>query len=357
MSLGNTFIVALPSNVPGPKSNTPGAYETTLAYPLDLPGIWEVGLIDITYPHTWLNLNNEIVVGISVAFTEIEIDEENQDIIGDTNSMDLVKALKNVGSYYRSERPINRYRDIHGTFRANYSKIRVNFRVRKTFGIIPAKYKLKELLEKLQTEIRSVGHGLQNTRVLYDRDTDRVTITGNTRKFMISSYTKNSLLPMLGFANQITTNKQEMEERENCYNEQGQFSCIPLTEYQEVYLHSPGFTLVDYIIIERDATVEANLPPILGRINEIFVYTDIIETVLVGNSQVPMLGYFPIQSKWGDEAYWNFNPPYYVRVKDNNIRTIAIRLCDKTGDTINFESGDVICRINFRRKGLLSGFL
>ena len=94
MSLGNTFIVALPSNVPGPKSNTPGAYETTLAYPLDLPGIWEVGLIDITYPHTWLNLNNEIVVGISAAFSEDEYREENENVIGELNSMDLVKALK-----------------------------------------------------------------------------------------------------------------------------------------------------------------------------------------------------------------------------------------------------------------------
>ena len=70
MSLGNEFQVALPSNVTGFKSNTPGAYETTLAHPLDLPGIWEVGLIDITFPHTWLNLNNEIVVGISFAFTD-----------------------------------------------------------------------------------------------------------------------------------------------------------------------------------------------------------------------------------------------------------------------------------------------
>ena len=48
MSLGNEFQVALPSNVRGPKFNTPGSYETTLAHPLDLPGTWEVGLIDIT---------------------------------------------------------------------------------------------------------------------------------------------------------------------------------------------------------------------------------------------------------------------------------------------------------------------
>ena len=238
-----------------------------------------------------------------------------------------------------------------------YSKVKVDFKVRKTFGIIPNKYKLKELLEKLQTEIRSVGLGLQNTRVLYDRDTDRVTITGNQRKFMISSYNKNSLLPMLGFANQITTNKQEMEERENCILDSENIQCVPLTEEEQLYVESPGFVVVDYIIIEREGTVEANLPPILGRINEIFVYTDIIDTVLVGNSQVPMLGYFPVQSKWGDQAYWNFNPPYYVRVKDKNIRTISIRLCDKTGETINFESGDVSCRLNFRRVGLLNGFL
>ena len=94
MSLGNTFIVALPSNVTGPKSNTPVAYETTLAHPLDLPGTWEVVLIDITFPHTWLNLNNEIIVGISMAFSDYDIQEENENIIGEANSMDLVKAIK-----------------------------------------------------------------------------------------------------------------------------------------------------------------------------------------------------------------------------------------------------------------------
>ena len=355
MSLGNEFQVALPSNVRGPKSNTTGSYETTLAHPLDLPGTWEVGLIDITFPHTWLNLNNEIVVGISVAFADHEVVDENEDIIGELNSMELVKALRNVGSYYRNQ-IINRVRT-NDRWISRHSKLRINFKVRKTFGIIPNKYKLKELLEKLQTEIRSVGLGLQNTRVLYDRDTDRVTITGNQRKFMISSYNKNSLLPMLGFANQITTNKQEMEERENCILDSENIQCVPLTEEEQLYVESPGFVVVDYIIIEREGTVEANLPPILGRINEIFVYTDIIDTVLVGNSQVPMLGYFPVQSKWGDQAYWNFNPPYYVRVKDKNISTISIRLCDKTGETINFEFGDVSCRLNFRRVGLLNGFL
>ena len=92
MSLGNEFQVALPSNVTGQKSNTPGAYETTLAHPLDFSGTWKVRLIDITYFHTWFNLNNKIVVGISVEFNALEGLEYN--IIGEANSMELVKALK-----------------------------------------------------------------------------------------------------------------------------------------------------------------------------------------------------------------------------------------------------------------------
>jgi hypothetical protein len=83
------------------------------------------------------------------------------------------------------------------------------------------------------------------------------------------------------------------------------------------------------------------------------VYTDIIDYVLVGNTQTPLLGYLPVLSQRGDQAYWNFNPAYYVRVKENSVRSISIRLCTDSGSTINFESGNVICRLHFRRVGLL----
>ena len=60
-----SFKLLLPSNVTGVDTNKPGAYKTTLAYPLELPGTWEVSLIEITYPHTWLNLEKECVIKIS----------------------------------------------------------------------------------------------------------------------------------------------------------------------------------------------------------------------------------------------------------------------------------------------------
>ena len=38
MSLGDQFLITLPSNVKGNEINRPGQYETTLVTPLDLPG-------------------------------------------------------------------------------------------------------------------------------------------------------------------------------------------------------------------------------------------------------------------------------------------------------------------------------
>ena len=65
MSLGNQFLVTMPSNVKANDKNRPGQYKTTLATPLDLPGEWEVALIDITYPYTSINLNKDIQLVVS----------------------------------------------------------------------------------------------------------------------------------------------------------------------------------------------------------------------------------------------------------------------------------------------------
>ena len=341
MSLGDEFQIILPSNVSGPSTNKPGAYETTIAIPLELAGTWEVSLMDITYPHTWLDLEKECVIGLSSVYGSSEA-EEDVDIIGEANSIELVKALKDVESYQE------RQRDNNYSMRSarRFKEIDVKFRVKKTFGIVPGKYKLNEILNKLQTEIRSIGSGFVRAQVQYNKDTDRVSITETTRKLLISSYTKTSILPMLGFTHDLKTNKDDWYNR----NEDA-------TAEQIATVESPAYTLVDYIVIDGPTVYEASLPPKVTRLNEIFVYTDIIHNVLIGNTQAPCLGYFPIQSKWGTQAYWNFNPTYYIKVKENCVRTISIKLCDEKGDTVEFESGTVICRLNFRKVSLMRGIV
>ena len=148
--------------------------------------------------------------------------------------------------------------------------------------------------------------GLDQTKVIYDKQSDRVVITGNQKKLLISSYTKISILPLLGYANQIRTNKDEYL-LENTIEDDGGGPYVIASALEHV--ESPNYTEIDYILINGSTHYESSLPPKHRRLNKICVYTDIIDTVLVGNTQPPMLGYFPIQRKWGDLSYRNFNQP------------------------------------------------
>ena len=55
-SLSDEFQVVLPSNVGSNPNNKPNQYEKACAKPLDIPGEWDVAIIDIAYPHNWTNL-------------------------------------------------------------------------------------------------------------------------------------------------------------------------------------------------------------------------------------------------------------------------------------------------------------
>ena len=62
MSLGDEFQITLASNVASNAQNKPNDFETALAKPLDLPGDWEVAVIDHSYPHNWTNLDRAYIV-------------------------------------------------------------------------------------------------------------------------------------------------------------------------------------------------------------------------------------------------------------------------------------------------------
>ena len=55
--MSNEFQVLQPSNVKGNPRNKPNLYETELDKPLDLPGEWDVAIINISYSHNWANLD------------------------------------------------------------------------------------------------------------------------------------------------------------------------------------------------------------------------------------------------------------------------------------------------------------
>ena len=84
-----------------------------------------------------------------------------------------------------------------------------------------------------------------------------------------------------------------------------------------------------------------------------YVYSDIVELSPVNNSQVPIMGFLPIKSKFQENNQWVLNPPLYVRVRKKNIRTITMKILTETGEEFPIYDDVVTCCLNFRRRPFL----
>ena len=114
-----------------------------------------------------------------------------------------------------------------------------------------------------------------------------------------------------------------------------------------------GKRSIEFMIIPQYRTMQGDLPPSLKQITNIYVYSDIVELSPVGNSQVPIMVFFPIKSRFQENGDRVFNPALYVRVKEKNMNTITIKISTETGDEFSFQDGLVTCCLNFRRQLLL----
>jgi len=182
MSLGNEFQVCLPSNVFGNDTNTPGKYETTLARPLDLNGSWECALIDITYPNSWFNIENECIVLISALYRDSE-KALFAEYMGDNTDRNLVTATSNFGdSESRGRRAAI----------TNPPTDYESFWPKKSLKLVSGHYDVKAIIALLQESIRTIGPDAADTIVSYDTERNRVKISGNKRKLLLSC-SKNSI--------------------------------------------------------------------------------------------------------------------------------------------------------------------
>ena len=90
-SMSDEFQVLLPSNVKGNPRNEPNLFETELTKPLDLPGEWDVALINISFPHNWKNLHKSYQYFLLRQFIEGVISEFAPENVKDqTDRYDLI---------------------------------------------------------------------------------------------------------------------------------------------------------------------------------------------------------------------------------------------------------------------------
>lgn len=86
-------------------------------------------------------------------------------------------------------------------------------------------------------------------------------------------------------------------------------------------------------------------------IDTIFVYTDIVNNVMVGDVKAPLLLIYPFKSSTqGRNIHQEFINPNYVPLNRTTIRRIEILLRDGAGDPIPFTHGKTVISLHFRKR-------
>ena len=88
----------------------------------------------------------------------------------------------------------------------------------------------------------------------------------------------------------------------------------------------------------------------LQIITSVYVYCDIVQPQIVGNTMVPLLRTIPVSGNSGDVITKTFTNIQYVPVQTKSLEDIEILLRTDTGDPVPFERGKVIATLYFRKQ-------
>ena len=83
-------------------------------------------------------------------------------------------------------------------------------------------------------------------------------------------------------------------------------------------------------------------------IDALYVYSDVIQTKLVGNASVPLLSVVPLRGEFGQMAYKEYASPIYTPLAKHVFSTIEMYITDSAGREIPFTSGKVTVLLHFR---------
>jgi hypothetical protein len=89
-----------------------------------------------------------------------------------------------------------------------------------------------------------------------------------------------------------------------------------------------------------------------GGIHSLYVYSNIVEPSLVGDSYSQLLRIVsvPRKSEFGDQIVLTYESPQYFKLLTREFQTIEMSIKDDTGSDIKFRFGRSVCTLHFREK-------
>ena len=82
----------------------------------------------------------------------------------------------------------------------------------------------------------------------------------------------------------------------------------------------------------------------------IYVYTDVVESRIVGDSLAPLLRALPVGGSHGATVSDRFTNIHYVPLLYSHFKSIEMDIRDDTGRFVPFEYGRVTVTLHFRRR-------
>ena len=275
------FYMTLPSNASMKlhPDNTLAHYITDLPQRIDLTGVWECGLAEIQYPHTWYNVTEE-----DVWF-----------FLSENDTTGRIPSTKFSSGYYKD--PLT-------------------------------------LMYHVNKGLYSMWTDKVRAQMSYSSVTQKMTLhmTPNT-VFTIPYHSATA--PMLGFRRSVVTTPP----------------VVVATEAESTRVHPstslispPNQTSDDSYPFHNEADGVVSMT---RGIDTIYVYTDVVESRIMGDSLAPLLRALPISGRHGDTVSDRFTNIHYVPLMYSHFHLIEVDIRDDTGRRVPFEYGRVMVTLHF----------
>ena len=314
-------IINTPSS-DGGSSSRPDKISYKLPVKQQLDGEWEVALMEIQYPNSGQNVQEDLEFGLVIVGLGISRDEEVDSF--DQYVYDECIGILKGGPYEKYKQNLEKYSDEtqelfsltrHGT----KIYMRMNFGYRR-LKIPAGHYKsIENLIDIFNLKIAEAytAMGADMTKVnpilqlRFDEHLDRM--VGNKPGYPVALFTKGrALRTILGIGGEnIHGNTWAVIKNAFCGT------------------HSP----------------ELEMMPIM------FIYSNIIKHQIVGDTITPLLGIVPVQGGPREECQWTFSPPFYFPLKCKELDHITFKLKTETGAAYHLRPHDkIMARLHFRQR-------
>lgn len=295
------FTLILPSNAKN-YNNSVAGWKTKLASRTSLPGKWVVGLKEISYPKSWYNVTTKAdVTLLTLADSDpdetMKAEDLNETLDMDDSDSDtqesVIRDIIPMGYYSSTEQIANALNK--GIIKNLIENgVATSFTPRVKF--LPYSNKIRFIA------------GLPHKDSSYEQST--------------TFWFSDEFNELIGF-NRNAGWKNELVEGPD------------------------GKALKEMLVKDSEKPFD-----LLGGIRGVYVYTNIVKPVQIGDTYSPLLRVVevpPVSFPFGEQFTKRYDHPVYTQVSTNMLDEIEFELCDDTGKPIPFMFGKGHIMLDFKQ--------